>query len=385
MDTITKIKNLLIIYSITLMAVLGLATTTPAFPGIAESLNVPQERIGWILTAFVLPGIIFTPVFGVLADRYGRKQVLVPALFLFSIAGGMVGFARDFDLLIGLTFLQGIGAASLGALNVTLIGDMFKERRTAVMGYNNGVMSIGTALYPVIGGTLASIAWYYPFFLPFAGLPVAFFVWFGLDNPQSNERKTISDYFNTISRLFINQPRIISFFTISFFTYIILFGVFLNYLPFVIKDKFDGTPEQIGYILATMSGTTVISSFLLGKLSKKYNNKAILSSAFVFYTVAVLLMINVSSYSLLFIPAVLYGIAQGINQPNIQSMIAGLAPDTNRAIFMSINRMVVQGGQALGPALMGYIYVFYNLEGVFYLGAIIAGIMLLFAFLFIKN
>jgi ACDE family multidrug resistance protein len=379
-----NLKYLLIIYGITLMAVLGLASTTPAFPGIAESLNVPKERIGWLLSAFVIPGVFLTPVFGIMADRYGRKKVLVPALFLFSIAGGMVGFARSFELLIALTFLQGIGAASLGALNVTLIGDIFREKRSAVMGYNNSVMSIGTATYPLIGGFLAGIAWYYPFFLPFIGLPIAFFVWFGLDYKEPKSSLQFKEYINITLNL-LKQPKFFSLFLISIATFIMLFGVFLTYIPFVVTDKFGLEPKHIGFILATMSGSTVIFSLFLGKLTREYSNKIILTSAFILYATAIFLMIEVNSFTLLFIPAILYGMAQGVNQPNIQSMLAGLAPDENRAVFMSLNRSVVQLGQASGPLLMGLIYSSYHLVGVFYTGAIIAIFMVLFIILFIKN
>lgn len=379
-----NLKYLLIIYGITLMAVLGLASTTPAFPGIAESLNVPKERIGWLLSAFVIPGVFLTPVFGIMADRYGRKKVLVPALFLFSIAGGMVGFARSFELLIALTFLQGIGAASLGALNVTLIGDIFKEKRSAVMGYNNSIMSIGTATYPLIGGFLAGIAWYYPFFLPFIGLPIAFFVWFGLDYKEPKSSLLFKEYIHITLNL-LKQPKFSGLFLISIATFIMLFGVFLTYIPFVVTDKFGLEPKHIGFILATMSGSTVIFSLFLGKLTKEYSNKIILTAAFILYATAIFLMIKVNSYTLLFIPAILYGMAQGVNQPNIQSMLAGLAPDENRAIFMSLNRSVVQLGQASGPLLMGLIYSSFHLSGVFYTGAIIAILMVLFIISFIKN
>lgn len=379
-----KGTKLLIIFSITLMAVLGLASTTPAFPGIAKALDVPKDKIGLILTAFVAPGLFFTPILGILADRYGRKRIIVPSLFLFSIAGGMVGFARSFDVLIALTFLQGIGAASLGALNVTLIGDFFKEKRSAVMGYNNSIMSIGTAIYPVVGGFLAAYAWYYPFFLPFAGIPIAIFVWKYLDNDEPNSNTTIKDYFKTTFKILF-EKKLFNLFFISVATFVLLFGIFLTYIPFVVSDKFELGPKYIGFILLTMSGSTVIFSLLLGTLSKKYSNKIILSVAFVLYSISIYLMIEVDSYGLLFIPAIIYGMAQGINQPNIQSMLAGMAPDENRAVFMSLNRSVVQLGQASGPLLMGVIYSDFQLTGVFYTGAIIAAIMILFVVSFIKN
>jgi MFS family permease len=89
----------------------------------------------------------------------GRKKIIVPSLLLFGIAGTACAFARDFNLLLLLRLLQGIGAASLLSLSVTLIGDLYAgDRRANAMGYNASVTSIGTAIYPTVGGALATIA-----------------------------------------------------------------------------------------------------------------------------------------------------------------------------------------------------------------------------------
>ncbi|MGB5985023.1 MAG: MFS transporter, partial [Desulfobacterales bacterium] len=139
-------RNLMIVFSVTLMSVLGIATIYPVLPKVAAALNVPKAEIGKMLALFTLPGLVLTPVLGVLADRYGRKRILGPALLLFGLAGFASGFARSFEMMLALRFLQGCGAASLGALNVTLIGDLFKAgERGRMMGYNNSVLSLGTA------------------------------------------------------------------------------------------------------------------------------------------------------------------------------------------------------------------------------------------------
>jgi MFS transporter, ACDE family, multidrug resistance protein len=73
---------------------------------------------GLLITVFTLPGVFLTPVAGVLSDKFGRKTVLIPSLLLFGVAGGACALARDFELLLGLRVLQGVGAATLGATNV---------------------------------------------------------------------------------------------------------------------------------------------------------------------------------------------------------------------------------------------------------------------------
>lgn len=121
-----KSKNIYVIFSITLISVMGVASLTPAFPTIAESLHLSKTQVGLLISVFTLPGVFMTPVMGVFADRFGRKKVLVPSLFLFAIAGFGGFIIHDFHTLLILRFFQGLGAASLGSLNTTLVGDLFK-------------------------------------------------------------------------------------------------------------------------------------------------------------------------------------------------------------------------------------------------------------------
>ena len=78
-----------------------------------------------------------------------------------------------------------MGAAALGTLNVTVIGDIYGGReRSAALGLNSSVLSVGTAGYPAIGGLLATFGWFYPFALPVVAIPIGVLVLFSLRNPE---------------------------------------------------------------------------------------------------------------------------------------------------------------------------------------------------------
>ncbi|MEE9472014.1 MAG: MFS transporter, partial [Gemmatimonadota bacterium] len=101
-------RNLQVVFAVTLVAVLAVSSITPAFPKIARELGVSPARIGWLISAFTLPGVVLTPIFGLIADRAGRKTVLVPSLLLFGAAGTACALTHDFQSLLLLRVLQGV-------------------------------------------------------------------------------------------------------------------------------------------------------------------------------------------------------------------------------------------------------------------------------------
>ena len=88
-------RNLQFVFGVTLMAVLGVSSIVPALPDIVTGLYIIPVHIGLVISAFTLPGVLFSPLVGILADRAGRKVILVPSLFLFGGFGFACFFARS--------------------------------------------------------------------------------------------------------------------------------------------------------------------------------------------------------------------------------------------------------------------------------------------------
>jgi len=364
--------NLHVVFAVTMMAIMGVANITPAFPRIARDLGVSSKEVGYLITYFTLPGVVLTPILGVLADRLGRKKILGPSLFLFGIAGTACGFVRDFNLLLGLRFLQGVGAAAIGALNVTIIGDLYTgKERTAAMGYNASVLSIGTAAYPLIGGALATIAWFYPFFVSIAAVPVGFLVLHTLRSPEPKDRQPLAAYFADVWRV-VRKPSIVGLFVCGLVSFVILYGSYLTYLPFLIATKFEGTPFMIGLILSTSSISTAITASRLGRLAGRFPEKRILAAGYSLYAISLVLIPFVGHMWLLLVPTILYGVGAALNIPNVTSLMSAFAPVHQRAAIMSMNGMVLRMGQTLGPIVMAAVFGVWGFRGVYFAGAILA-------------
>ncbi len=359
-------------FSITLMAMLGVASVTPAFPAVARALDVSPQSVALLISAFTVPGVVLTPFLGVLADRVGRKAILVPSLLLFGVAGSACGLARTFDVLVGLRFLQGVGGAALGALNITLIGDLFDgSRRTAAMGYNSAVLSVGTALYPAIGGALAMLAWFAPFFLPVAAIPVAAFALLTLQNPEPTPQGDLRTYLRNAVRG-MRQERVVVMFVAGVVTFVLIYGAFLSFLPFVLEGRFGATSLGIGLVFAVASVATGIASFFLERLARLRGPETLVLTGFALYVATMLLMPLAPALWILLALVAVFGAANGITIPSILTIVAGSAPDEHRAIFMSVNGTLLRLGQTLGPLMAGAASAMLGLQWAFWIGALLA-------------
>jgi ACDE family multidrug resistance protein len=377
--------NLLIVFGVTLMAVLGVSSITPAFPRIGRALGLPSQAVGNLITAFTLPGVLLTPILGILADRWSRKRILVPSLMVFGLAGSACSLARDFELLLVLRFVQGIGAASLSVLYTTLIGDLYRgEARTAAMGYNASVLSVGTAGYPLIGGALATVGWAYPFALPILAIPIGLLVLYALENPEPKNEQGLRNYLQQAWES-IRHRQAMGLFALTLMTFAIIYGAYLTYLPFLMEYTFQASPLVIGVAMSGMSLATALTSSQLGSLASLWSQKTLLQASCGFYVAALMMIPLTPNLWALGIAVILFGVAQGLSIPNLQTLLAGLAPIEHRGAFMSVNGMILRLGQTMGPPLMGTVFSVWGIDSAFYAAAAVAGAMFVLTATVIKK
>ncbi len=371
------------------MAVLGIASVSPALPSIAEHFDLAEKDYGLIISIFAIPGILLTPVLGFLSDKFGRKVVIVPALLLFGVAGFMCSLAETYQTLLLFRFLQGVGAASLGALNVALIGDLFAgPERPRIMGYNHSVLSIGTASFPIIGGILSSISFRYVFYMPLIAIPIAMYVLFFLDLDVKGKTHQTRLYISSFLQLLKNK-NLVALLVVSISLFIILMGPFITYVPYIAKEKFALEPTFIGIILASMSISTSLTAYFLGRFLKKFQHESLLKVGLMGYGLALGMIPLYTEWYMLFISTVVFGISHSFVLPNSQSMIIKFSDENNRALLMSFNRMLSQVGQALGPVLSGLVFVYFSdgigVDGIYIVSVIFAvSILTIFSFFYNK-
>lgn len=376
--------NLIIVFSITLTNVMGMTAITPAFPRIVQELKILPEAVGLLIAVYTVPGLIFIPLSGVLADRFGRKRILVPSLMLFGIAGTACAFTRDFNLLLILRFFHGVGAAPLFTLCLTIIGDLYSGKECATtMGYDVSFINISMAIFPSIGGAMAMLGWYYPFLLSSIAIPVGLLILFYLKNPEPKKERSLNEYLSGVLKS-IKNIQFVWLSLAAVAAMVLLFGAHFTYFPLLIASSFEASPMIIGLIISSMSIAGAITSSQIGKLLKFGSERILLSYSFILYALALVIIPFITNLWLLIVPAMIFGVAFGMNDPSRIALLAVLAPGKQRAAFMSITQTVVKLGQTLGPVSMGVIFVVGGINSIFYFGSMLSFVMFILVIVTIK-
>ncbi|GAA6617903.1 MFS transporter [Scytonema sp. NUACC26] len=367
-------KNFYIINALTLIAILGGTVFNPALPTISQVFNVSSEQVALVATLFQLPGAIVTPIFGILADTFGRKQILVPSLLLFALGGVLSGFAQTFRSLLEWRVVQGIGTASLESLQLTLIGDLYRGRQLgAVMAFNAGLIGMSSALFPLIGGLLTGFSWRFPFMISLIAVPVALLVVFTLKlpkhhtNPQNFQLKPYLQ--STWSS--INNRQVIGLMFAVMIQFMLQVGTCLVYIPILAGDL-GASAAFNGFLLASISISVAIVASQLGRITQKFSEIKLIKFSFILAALAFIITPAIHNVWLLFIPILLIGASQGLAFPSTQALLAGLAAQESRAGFMSVNSTVQSWGQTLGPFLGSIIDMIWGTRIVFVGSAIIS-------------
>jgi EmrB/QacA subfamily drug resistance transporter len=136
-------------------------------PSMQRDLGVSIDRLQWVVDAYILVFAVFILTGAALGDRYGRRRVLVAGLLVFSAASAAGALSNDLTQLVVARAVQGLGAALLMPLTLTLLSAAFPpERRTAALGLWSSIAGLGVALGPLLGGLIVeSLDWHWIFWI----------------------------------------------------------------------------------------------------------------------------------------------------------------------------------------------------------------------------
>lgn len=289
-------------------------------PYIAPEFHLTHEQVGALASALAITWALSTLVFGALSDRFGRRVILIPAVFAFSLLSWLSGLARNFEQLLLVRALMGIAEGPTWSILTALIEESSHPSRR---GRNVGMVVsaaalVGLAAAPVLTTQVAARwGWRWAFFV--AGVPgiiMGFLIWRFVKEPErtkaeaaSHGRVRLSDY---LSILKYRNIWLCCIGAVGFMTWLFVLNVFA---PLYITQVAAQAPTMAGFLLGAGGLGSFFIGFLFPAWSDRVGRKPVLLLLAVMCTVVPLALLAAPLYRApLLLAAILfftYG-AQGV-------------------------------------------------------------------------
>ncbi len=157
------------------LAALEATAVGTAMPTVVADLG-GVSRYSWVFSAYLLASTTTVPMYGKLADLFGRLRIFTISVFLFLLGAGLCGLAQTFPQLILFRAIQGLGAGGVIPVAITVVGDIYSlEERGRVQGIFSAVWAISSLVGPAAGGLITDfLSWRWVFLinLPFGVVSV---------------------------------------------------------------------------------------------------------------------------------------------------------------------------------------------------------------------
>ncbi len=371
-----KDPNLLILLAVVMFAVTGGSLVGPILPEMMQLKGATSRNIGLALSAYTFAAMVATPLLGPVADRYGRKTVIIPSLLLFGIGGLLITFTRSFWLVLVWRGLQGIGVGGLMNTAVAAIGDMYREPdRSRAMGYRVTVQGLTNATVPFVSGTIATIAWFLPFYIHSAAILLAIFAAFTLQEPAKPPRE--ANYMGRALRAIANFRAVWLFFS-NFMGFVLLYGIVV-YMPILVVRQFGLTTAHSGFGISVAAGISALVATQAGALSSRFPEEVRVLWGFACCGASHLLTGFAPNYTVLLLFMGIWGLGFGVLMPTLNAAAAGLVSSELRAGVLSVFTLLIYLGQTLSPPFFALFVSEAAVRSAFFAGAAVSIVPLLFA------
>jgi predicted MFS family arabinose efflux permease len=270
-------------------------------PYIAPEFHLTHEQVGALASALAICWAISTLFFGALSDRLGRKVILVPSIFAFSLLSWFSGLAHTYHQLLLVRALMGIAEGPTWSIMTALIEESSEKSRR---GRNVGLVVsaaalVGLALAPILSTQVAArSSWRWAFFV--AGIPgflMGFLIWKIVKEPAklaeaaAHEKPSLKGYFSVLQ---YRNMWLCCIASTGFMCWLFLLNVFA---PLYITQVARQTPTTAGFLLGAGGLGSFFIGFIFPALSDRVGRKPVLLTLAALSILTPLALLSHSLYS----------------------------------------------------------------------------------------
>lgn len=296
-----------------------------------------------ILGVIGMAMVVGAPIAGLLADKLGRRPLLVGSGLLFAVAGVAPFVLHSLPAILFTRFLVGIAGVAFATGGVTMVGDYFDDSdRPRWMGALLATSMVASLAAVPLAGLMGDSGWRWPFLLYLLGVPIAIVAWLGMSSaPVHAFRATLSASRSGNQRHFPIELALLG----------LLAGILMYlpaiYIPFQLRDLGMQNPSSVavGLTLNLLVGAVVSSQF--GWARRRFSSRALFCFSFGAMAAGVGALALAPSYALAFGGLFIMGLGGAWLYPNLLTLTIASVDETHRGRTVGW----VRAAQSIAPAL----------------------------------
>ncbi|MHB8777246.1 MAG: MDR family MFS transporter [Anaerolineales bacterium] len=351
---------------------------------VTQKFNVGMTQAGILLATNSVAGMIGSTIGGAMADRFGRRGIILFGLVVSALSGLSLGFVNKFYLFYGLSVFVGLMGSAAHPAHQAMIADILPaEKRSEGFGMMRVISNFAWIIGPTIGGFLASFNFLYLFLSDAVISIITAFLVFRLlpeTKPQPKEETEHEPLVQTFGGYWValaDRPYLA--FIFASILMILVYQQMYSSLSVYLRDVHQVNPQYYGMIMSTSAVTVVIFQFWVTSIIKKYPPFLMMAVATFFYMIGFTMYGFVATVPLFILAMVIITIGEMVGMPTSNALAASFAPEKMRARYMAVFGLTWTVPSMIGPWAAGLVFDYFNPNYVWYIGGLLC-IVAMFAF-----
>jgi MFS family permease len=386
-----KRASLVTLFLTVFIDLLGFGIVLPLLPYYARQYGASGIVVGAVVGSYSLMQFFFSPVWGRLSDRIGRRPVLLISLSGSVIGYLIFGFAHSLLMLFVARIVAGIAAANIGTAQAYIADITAPEDRAKGMGLIGAAFGLGFIFGPPVGGLLSDFGLsrgYHGNLLPgiaasALSLTALLIGFISLRESKSESlvpRTGLPPQFDRTIWSMVFHRRVLGTVLGTLFLIILAFAGLETTVTLHGRERFGFDARDLGFFFGLMGViVALVQGLLIGFLTRRFGERSVAATG------ALSLALGLAAIPLIYDSRFLYGVAvfvalgQGLSFPSLNSRISRIAPAEERGSILGISAALGSLSRIIGPILGGVLYDAGGAPGAFLSGAVLVAVAFVMA------
>ena len=350
--------DILSVYLVLLLDLVSFGIVIPILPFMVEDLGVSATMLGVILTTFSITQALFSPLWGRLSDRIGRKTVLSYTTAGTAVSLVILALADKYITIFAARLLGGVFAANVSVATAYISDITDPKDRAKYMGLVGASFGIGFVLGPTIAGLLSVPTYRTPLFLA-ALLVTLNFIYILLLLPEVS--KSISNNFDEKSKgkSFFNLNIHIQVLCVAFWFISLSYNQLETVFVYFMIDRFGWDIREISLLFAGLGMIMIIvQGGLISKLVYIFGEKKLVMLGLTVLIVGFALIPNILRISVLIPVLVTNSLGRAVIQPSLLTLLTKFSDESRTGEALGYFQSAASFARIIGPLIAGSAYDF---------------------------